>query len=54
MDESAIDHVRRRWQLSRSEEKVGNAQNRVAIAGVGYSTIGRHLPSPTTSLFAKR
>ena len=29
---------------------MGNARNEVAIAGVGYSTIGRHLPIPDDEL----
>jgi acetyl-CoA acetyltransferase len=29
---------------------VGNARNKVAIAGLGYSTIGRHLPYPDDEL----
>ena len=29
---------------------MGNAQNKVAIAGVGYSKVGRHLPLPDDEL----
>src|ERR1700722_9688617 len=29
---------------------MGNAQNKVAIAGVGYSKVGRHLPLPDDQL----
>ena len=33
---------------------MGNAQNKVAIAGVGYSKWGAICPFPTTSSSAKR
>src|ERR1700730_2356577 len=46
----AIDHWRAVDISGEWRKQMGNAQNKLAIAGVGYSKVGRHLPLPDDEL----